>query len=409
MFRSPDAGIKKPKSAFVYLGAAIYALAIPVLALVFATGVYPLASLLIHCALFGTFAMAYGFLSTTSPTFDGGTIAVTHRGIELDGRVIAGKQELEQGVVMPTGQAILVRLRRKGTFTPPIFVKVKNEHEGVELLTALGFDAAHTAAEMRIATGLAAMPVAKQMLMILPAILAGMFGSFLTGLSLQDQSGPYIFVIIAMMIAYVFSVAFAPTRVRIGTDGVVSRWLGRERFMAFSEIERVERYEEYIGTKLQHGVKLFLEAARIIRLPTGQTDIGRADAAALLERINEAAAARKAGHVATTSDLLLRGERSVHEWLAVLRKVGSGAHDFRSNAVPVETLLEVVENPAAPPTQRAGAAIAAFTHPSARERIRIASEATASPKLRVAFGRIADGATDEAIATALEDLGAAAR
>lgn len=407
VFRSPHAAIKLPKRGFVVAGFLLYALALPLLALIVSTGVYPLASLLIHCFLFGTMSLVYGYSSTKNSQYVHGTLAVTHRGLEIDGTLVAAKDDLEQGIVMPTDQGTLVRFKRKATLSPPIFVKVKNEHEGIELLSALGFDAAHTAAEMRLATGLAAMPVWKQMSMILPPIFFGSIGAMLTALALHRTAGPYIFAILATMLVWVFGIAFAPTKVRVGTDGVVSSWLGREQFHSFADIERAERYEEYIGTKLQHGVRLILKAAEAVRLPTGQTDIGRSNASALLERIEEARAARRQGHVATTSDLLVRGTRSVAEWIAILRKVGSGTHDFRTNAVPLDTLLDVVENPAAPPSQRAGAAVAAANDPSARERIRIAAEATASPKLRVALDRIADEKTPEAdLATALEELSA---
>ena len=404
MFRSAQAGLKRAKRPFVLLGAALYAMAIPVLAIIAGTGVLPLATLLVHCALFGTMSMAYGFLSTKNARFDMGTVAVTHRGLELDNTLIAEKDELEQGVVMPTPQGTLVRFRRKG-LQMPLFVKVKNEHEGVELLSSLGFDATQTAAEMRIATGLAAMPVASQMLVMMPPIFAVMIGAFLTAIFFPHAGGPVVFGMVALLITYVFSIAFAPTHVRIGTDGIVWRWLGRERFLPFSEIERAEKYEEIIGTKLQMGVRVTRRGGEIVRLPTGQTDIARSEAAALLERIDEARQARRAGHVATT-DLLVRGARTISEWMEALRKVGAGVHTLRSNALPIDTLLDVVENPAAPPSQRAGAAVAAASDPSARARIRIAAETTASPKLRIALDRIAEESTPEAeIASALEDLG----
>src|SRR5690606_5177305 len=48
MFRSEGAGVLRPKRAFVYLGVALLGLVPTALVIAIATGIYPLATLLIH-------------------------------------------------------------------------------------------------------------------------------------------------------------------------------------------------------------------------------------------------------------------------------------------------------------------------------------------------------------------------
>jgi hypothetical protein len=105
-----------------------------------------------------------------------------------------------------------------------------------------------------------------------------------------------------------------------------------------------------VSTKRQHGVKLFLRGGEIVRIPTGQFDIGASNAKLLGRRIE-------------------------------------GAFG-----------------------ERAGAALAALStpEPTAKERIRVAAESSASPKLRVALTRIAEAppGDEEALAEALAELDA---
>jgi hypothetical protein len=382
------------------------AMAIPVLVLVVATGVYPLLTLLIHCGLFGAMSLVYGYRSTKNARFDTGTVVVTHRGLELDGRLVAEKDDLKQGFLVPTPSNMLVRLERK-SFSPSIDVRVKDEAEGHELLRALGFDAEQTAAEMRIATGLAALPVMQQVLMIVPAMLGMVLGGAVAAIVLRQAGGPIAFAMVALAILYTFTIAFTPTRVRIGTDGIATRWFGRERFIPFDAISKIETYNEIIGTKRHRGVKVWIaKTGEMVRLPTGQTDIGETEAARLIERIEEARKARQAGATARIEDLLVRGERDAKSWLEALRRIGSGVHGLRTSAVPTDALLRVVEDARAAPAARASAAVAAASEPTARARIRLAAETTASPKLRVAFERIADEQTpDTDLERSLDDFG----
>lgn len=405
MFRSAAGGLLRPKRALVALGVGLWALAPIVVLAALLGGVPALSTMAIHCVLFGTMALVHGVGSTRNATFDHGTLTLDDVALSLDGRPIVRRDELRQAFVVPTGEAILVRLERRGRLQRPLFVRVRDHDEAAALLGQLGFDAEHTTAEMRIASGLLAMPAAKQLLLVLlplPVFLPGVLFASVA------HSATLVFAMVAALLAYTFGISLTPSTVRIGTDGIVTRWFGRTRFIEHARIQSVKTYDEYISSKRQRGVRLVLDTGEEVRLPTGQMDVGEAEAARLAQRIEEARDAHRRGAAGGATDVLARGDRDVATWVRFLRGVGAGAVGPRTPAVPRDVLLRIVEDSRAAPIERASAAVAAIASgdEDAKKRVRIAAEATASPKLRVALDRIADTRDEQALAEALADLDA---
>lgn len=404
--RSDGAGILRPKRAFVLLGAGLLAIAPIVLAHVIASGIYPLLALLIHPILFGTMALMYGFRSIKGAKVDEGTLRVDLENISIGGHVVARRDELKGAFIVPTDEGTLVHLVRKGRFTPSVFVRVRNEREAAAFLRELGYDAEHTAAEMKIASGLLGMPLAKQLALMLVPIFLLIPASVLAVVLFQSPA--VMLAGVALLLTYALGMAFSPTTVRIGTDGIVTRWLGRTRFIEHSDIARTETYDERIAGKQQRGVRLTLQNGEEIRLATGQTDIGKVEATRLAHRLEEARSAAHGGGAGGTTDLLTRGERNVVDWIRHLRGIGAGAVDLRTSAPTPDVLLRIVEDSKAPPLERASAAVAAIAsgEEDVRARVRVAADTTASPKLRIALERIGAEAEDddEALSQALDDL-----
>jgi len=80
-----------------------------------------------------------------------------------------------------------------------------------------------------------------------------------------------------------------------------------------------------------------------------------------------------------------------------------GGGSYRDPAARGDDLWRVVEDTSAPEDARAGAAVALRNEDGAHPRLRIAAEAVASPKLRVALEKASDpAADDEALDEALE-------
>lgn len=401
----------QPKWAFVGVGVFFLGMLLPICVLASSTGIYPLLVLLVHAGLFGTMSLRYGTTSTQDATFEEGTLEVSATTVVHGGKLVARRDELAQAFVVPTEQGTLLRLEKKAK-SFPLFLRLQDEAEARRVLAALGFDPAHSVARMQISSGLLTQTLGRQLALVLvPLVL--LFPSMFAALAFfREAAGPFMLGLIGLFMAYVLTLAFAPTTVRIGTDGLVMQWLGRPRFLSYTELSRVERFRELKGSKEQRGVRLHLRSGEVVVLPTGQTDLGDVEAARLAERIEESRLTHAARSAGPSASSLIRGEGTALEWVRTLRRIGEGAFTARTSALPPETLLDLVEDSSAPSGQRASAAVAvlASTRTEARHRIRVAAQTTAEPNLRVALERIerathAGGEIDEdEMAVALDEL-----
>lgn len=398
-----EVGRVAPKALYMGLGLALWGLVIPLLL----AGILvapPIAFGVVHCVLFGAMARRYGQRSTRGAKVTPGTLVITDTAVEHAGERLALRSELQQGTVVPGADGILVRLDRRSRHSTPIHLRVGSEADGLAILRKLGLDADHTAAELRIASRFMGMPFGRQMALMMPPLVLMMVSAVGVASALPHAGAPIILLMVAALFAYVFSLVFTPTKLRIGTDGLITRWLGKERFIPFATIRAFEVYTSVIAGKTQHGVKLALERGEEVLLPTGQTDIGVSEAQGLAARIAEAQQSGKSGNAASTT--LLRGGRPAKDWLRALRAAGEQVQDLRTPAIPQEVLLRLVEDASADEAARIGAAIAATNAADAetKQRLRVAAEVSASPKLRVALDRIAEGASEDQLAEVLDDI-----
>lgn len=408
-FESADgsAGLVRPKLSYLVASAACGAVGAALLATAFVTGAYALISVIVNCVIIGAIAMRYGLMSTRKAHVAPGMLRVDrHQRLlfqALRGReeVLAHRSELTHGFIAPTEGAMLVRLTRN--VNVPLFVRVRDASEGERLLLALGFDAEHVAAEMKVASGLLSKSVGKQLLYMLPLLVLFM-GVFLPMVSRLGHGGPILLSVLPL-VAYSLAVAYLPTSIRIGTDGIFTSWLGQKRFIAHSDIEIASIYDESISSTRQHGVKLVLKSGKVVRIPTGQTDIGADDARQLCHRLYQALYARTDGAAAPAA--IAQGGRSLHDWIRDLRSLGAGAIGHRTQAMPLDALLRIVEDSRASARDRVVAALAAMSSgedPDIERRVRVAAEASAAPHLRALLMRIVDDENYASIVNALEQL-----
>jgi hypothetical protein len=196
-----------------------------------------------------------------------------------------------------------------------------------------------------------------------------------------------------------------PTRVEVGADGILMKWLGRRRFIPASDIAGAFHYEEGMGNNRYVGVKVVRKSGQEVKIPVG-TRWSDDDAHALVERIREAVEIYERGDVESSGALLDRGERAIGDWVRMLKSLGAGASaTLRTAAMDSERLWHLLESPSAPREHRAAAAIALATsdEEGARDRIRVAATAVAEPKLRVALEAASND--DEAkLEKAMEEL-----
>jgi hypothetical protein len=201
------------------------------------------------------------------------------------------------------------------------------------------------------------------------------------------------------ILTVLLAVFMIPTTVDVGADGVHTRWLGKGTFTRFSRLERVDRARERRGDREILGIDLALSGGEVRRVLVADTRFDDGGRDRMFEQVHSALEAFRARDQPIEVSALARRGRESAAWLASLRAIGNGAEaDHRRAPVPVETLLRIVEDAAADGTARAAAAVAASSAaaPAERERIRIAAASTASPRLRVALERAAEGGEDDA-------------
>ena len=101
---------------------------------------------------------------------------------------------------------------------------------------------------------------------------------------------------------------------------------------------------------------------------------------------------------------LPRGERSVDAWLKELRGAHGGG--YRDLAMSDEQLFDILEDAAAGDAVRAAAAVclAARKDDEVTQKLRVAADDVAAPKLRVALDATLEE-DDDALTRALEEIG----
>ncbi len=199
--------------------------------------------------------------------------------------------------------------------------------------------------------------------------------------------------------------------VEIGVDGVLISGPRRKQWIPFADVRSIEAHER--------SARFALAKGHVDVVLTTNSRIGylaKAEAVALdafIIRAREALAAHRATvgprELAAT---LRRADRDKDEWIDALRRLRDGEAAYRAAAIRDEELWRVVEDPGAPEDARAAAAFV-LRRPdhrdgSATARLRVAAQAVAAPRLRVAL-ETEDETALAAFCTEPSRLSAAAR
>ena len=174
-------------------------------------------------------------------------------------------------------------------------------------------------------------------------------------------------------------------RVAVGADGM--RWSGWQRtlFAPWSEVASVSRRAD--------GLSLVLTSGRRLALIV---DDGAGLAAAIEKARSAFAQARR---VEAPSSLAPDGD--ARAWISRARALSSEA-SYRVGHPPPETLVQLAEDPAAPPLARVGSVLALAGATEAQKvRVRVALEDTADEELAAALREAIDGELDERRVAAL--------
>jgi len=209
----------------------------------------------------------------------------------------------------------------------------------------------------------------------------------------QACAGPLVVSMIGTAIVWA-GLATVAGRVEIGADGIVVRWLGTTRFISFRDVAEVRNDAPWIC------ITDPIERDTWLRATHGES----ATLAGEIERARVAFRER----ARTTVDLpreLARGREELRTWIRRLRAPAAG---YRDALAPHETLWRVIEDPTAEPEARVAAALVLESNfgdggDAARERLRIAVDAVADPRVRIAMSHVTTD-DDERVVSTLQSL-----
>ncbi|MBX3191290.1 MAG: hypothetical protein KF819_30110 [Labilithrix sp.] len=198
-------------------------------------------------------------------------------------------------------------------------------------------------------------------------------------------------------------------RLVIGADGFTTRWIFRERFVAFRDVASVTGRARFANALVRDTI-IELAGRRALRLRTVEapnTDAERgSESRAMLVHMSEAfeRSVRLADGAVDVAALVGCGSRSAREWLASLDAlVRGGGSRYRVAAVSAEMLAGVMADASATVESRVGAAAALVRigDDAHRTRLRVSAEACAEPELRAAMLALSEARADEQVEEAL--------
>jgi uncharacterized membrane protein len=299
--------------------------------------------------------------------------------------VAIARERIESGIVTSGWPDVRLMLQLENGDV--ITASAPDEPTAQRVLALLGASADTRRVSVRLGTATRQI-VAALVSLPVSAIFAGGLGligvlqlnSTLHGMDVFEVVFATAWILFTALFTYFIVSNFRPAEVIVGSDGIRVQSAHRHEFF-YDAIERVEAHEKKLV--------LFLRGPSGGSVPFVAVRGEPGLVAGLAGRINEALErAKKGAEERPVAGLLDPAGRSLAAWREALRALVSDA-GYRKSGVTRESLIEVLEDPAAPPGRRIGAAVAlrGSEHPESKARIRI----------------VADACVDEALQRALEE------
>lgn len=404
----PEPALLRRNRSYLLMGALPVLFALPLALGGIATGVWQLVVPSVPLGALSLLGLFLAYVQNVDPVRAPGRVAIDERGLSRDGKLLMPREEITEGVVAKVSNRTVLRLHRKGSLGT-VSVEVESDEAARTMLHELGLDPSQHVSELRGASQILTWSLKKHLLYTLAPMFLGFFPLSMIAMTFGIRGIPFAMTAYLGMFAWMFAISFTPTRVTVGVDGVMTRWFRSERFVPFSEVDKVDTYQQAKGGKLYVGVELSLKDGSNVRIPTGQEGFSMRSPDALLARIREGLALHRESRGASLDpSLFARQGRDGPTWVTSLRAIGSGAaDDLRRASVSAERLLDVLDDASASASARVGAAVAAMaSSPAAtKTRLRVAARTTASPRLRVALEKVEGAGDDEAaLAEALAEV-----
>ncbi len=347
----------------------------------------------------GLAAVAYGWTRSPGGAPTPVRVRACAEGIALDGAPALTASRITGGWVQPRPRsAPLVHIR--GRAGRQLCLVMRDVEQGRALLRAVGVDATRVSAHYWAL----ARPLGEPRAFVHAAGILAL--SIALGLIVGPAVPPVFAVALVALVVLVAGVV-VPTRVVVGGDGVLLRWLGTVKFVPWACVTDVEPFDGGVMLALARGTQGTRDEWLTLRMPA-EHERYQPERDAMVERMIAAFRAHGPPREETLARVLDCSGGRTREWVRTMRALVRPAGGFRTAAVPVERLWQVVENPRADRTSRTGAAIALAPTllDTDRWRLRAVAAGCAEPRLRLALRTAADEATapDEALAEALDAL-----
>jgi hypothetical protein len=319
-----------------------------------------------------------------------GVLHASAAGLRRGKVLVLERSDIAAAFLLSSDDSVVRILRRRAL---SVDVRLETEEEARAMLTALGVGIGQSIATFSAWYGGRRRPLAVVTAAVAGAGALGAWSALLQGGGLTSAAR-LVLVSVAALGFYLRSFA----RVDVGSDGVLIRRLGDPRFLSYGDIAGASVNE-------WDAIVLTLRSGGAIRLSMGSSPEKTQLRDALVQRIEEgrAAFARDAG-AGGMEARVAPGGRKLNLWMADVRAL-AGAQDYREARLDEEGLWRLLDDVTAPPATRAGAALAiSALDPPTSSRLRVAAEACAEPRLRVALARVADGASEAELEAALAAL-----
>jgi hypothetical protein len=318
-----------------------------------------------------------------------GVVQASAGGLQQNGVTVVERSRVAAAFLLsPEDSVVRIVLRRALS----VDVRLESEEKARALLTALGLGTGHVATfearyggRRRSLAGAAAAVAGAGALGASSALLHG--GGMVSGARL-------VLLWAAALSFYLRSFV----RVDVGSDGVLLRRVGEQRFLSYGSI---------VGASVdeRNAMVLTLRSGGDIRLSMGTSPDKVQLRDTFVQRIEEGRVAFARERRTEGSEALVApGGRPLNLWMKDVRALAGALH-YRETRLDQDRLWQMVDDATAPPATRAGAALAisVLDQPS-RQRLRVTAEACAQPKLRVALTRVAEGASDPELEEVLAPL-----
>lgn len=339
-----------------------------------------------------------------------GRVDAGEDGLFFDGRLVLAAGQIRTARFVDRGAFPVVRVERRGVLSA-IDVRVPDVHRGLALIEALRPGGDRSAPVFHVRPAALSFPqtarnaVLPGIAMVFPALI---FGAMAIASHLQSFAFVFFAVCLAAMGA-VASLALVRTTVRIGHDGLLLSWCGRSRFIPYVDIRIIHGLVE--GSFEAFSMNPHVYEGLLVTLVSGESLRSEsADSAEMYRLLGEAVDGwwRREGSVRAA--MVRRGPRDPAGWLELLKAIDARASSDYRNASMADELWRIVEDVAAPPDARAGAAVALRRSlgDEGRARLRKTARVTVQPALRIAIERAAGGAEDGPMIEALAEIEAEA-